>query len=199
MSNIIAVDCDEVLIESVQNLIDYVNTTHNYQRNYHEIHDYFLSRNPRCEFSDEEAIQLFDDHFSSELAKTSTPVAWAYDKLLSWKSHGYKLVVVTARNTRARDLTYHQLETYFPGLFDEVYLGQLNTPNYRPKSAICKDIGSTLLVEDHLDNALEVAAHDINSILLSKPRNTWREESHNRIHRTTHRNELADNPSIYFY
>lgn len=74
MNKVIAVDCDEVLVESLQGLINYVKKYHNYNREYDQVKNYFVSKNPEFDISDQEALDIFDEYFSSTEAKDIYPV-----------------------------------------------------------------------------------------------------------------------------
>lgn len=83
---IIAVDCDEVLIESLRNLIDFSRDIYNHSWIYEDFRDYFISKNDHVHLTDQEAIKLFDDYFTSTFAETAPPVVGAKEKLLQLKN-----------------------------------------------------------------------------------------------------------------
>ena len=198
MSKIIAVDCDEVLVESVQWLITYARKYHNYDRNYSHIKDYFLSNNDGFNISKQEALNIFDEYFSSNEAKSTTAVGWAYQRLIHWKNIWYKLIIITARNKKAEELTTYQIEKHYPNIFPDIHFVSHYTEHHIPKSQVCINIWASLLIEDNLDYTLDVVECDIPCILLNKPWNNWRDESHNLITKVDNRNAIANDPSWYF-
>lgn len=198
MSKIIAVDCDEVLVESVQSLLTYAKKNYNYNWNYDLIKDYFLSKNTEFGISDQEALDLFDEYFSSPDAKQIIPVTWAYEKLSHWKKLWYTLIVVTARNHKAKSFTEYQISQHFPNLFSDIHFVSHYTEHHIPKSQVCINIWASLLIEDNIDYTLEVAECGIPCILIDKPWNNWRHESHKLITKIWNRNDISDNPQWYF-
>lgn len=198
MSQIIAVDCDEVLVESVQSLISYANDKYNYNRHYDEVKDYFLSRNSNFAISDTEAIQLFDEYFASDVAKNTLPVVWAYEKLSYWKKLWYELVVITARNQKAEQLTTYQINKHYPNLFSDIRFVSHYTEQHIPKSQVCQNIWTSLLIEDNIDYCLDVVACGIPCILIEKPWNISRDNTHKLMTKVSNRSIISDDPQSYF-
>lgn len=73
--SIIAVDCDEVLIESIRSLSKYAKEKYDHSWLYEDFRDYFISNNDHIDMSAEESIVLFDEYFTSLHAEDAKPVA----------------------------------------------------------------------------------------------------------------------------
>ncbi|MDP2669639.1 MAG: hypothetical protein Q8O99_01145 [bacterium] len=95
----------------------------------------------------------------------------AHDKLQQRKNDGHKLYVVTARNECLLSPTIQRVETHFANLIEDIYFANHDNEHSIPKSGICKQIGATFMIEDHLDYALELTENNIKAYLLAKPRN----------------------------
>ncbi len=97
------------------------------------------------------------------------------------KKAGKELHVVTARHSDLREYTQKYIQKHFPNIFTEIYFADHFTENHRKKSEICEEIGATLLIDDSIENALDCAENDIQAILLKKPWNKNRSETHKNI------------------
>lgn len=187
---VIAVDCDEVLIESLRNLLDFTKDIYNHNWIYEDFHDYFISRNDHVHLTDQEAIILFDDYFASPFAETAPAVQGAKEKLFQLKNDGHQLIVVTARNDMGRKITYKQLELHYPDIFSDVIFAHHYTDNHIPKSELCRNIAADYLIEDNMNYALDVVEHDIPVFLLERPRNSHRQEEHPHIYKIKGREDI---------
>ena len=180
---VIAVDCDEVLMDTLRSFLVYVKKHYNYDRAYEDMRHYKLAKNSHISLQPEEDVALFDEYFAHEDAKATESIVDAFHVLEHRKKAGYRLVLVTARNDKAKQLTEYQLQTHFAGLFDEIIFAQHYTEHHIPKSQIAKRVGAAYFIEDNMDYALEVAEHGIEVFLLAKPRNTHRTETHPHLHK----------------
>lgn len=172
MSFYVWVDCDEVLSETINELLKYSPLKEKWlQRS--DITSYNLYEVEKFWLTKEEAIQLFFSFFESSEYYQCQPVSWAYEKLYERKQAWYKLFVVTARKKSHEEQTRKRVETHFPWIFsDFLFMGQY-TEDEVAKSQLCKDMWIQVLIDDSTWNI-----HDMNSVwmpcfLLDKPRNQW--------------------------
>ncbi|MEI7478416.1 MAG: HAD hydrolase-like protein [bacterium] len=190
MTLTIAVDCDEVLIDSERSFLSFVQEKYGYSWKYEDIRHYFLSHNPEFGISDAEALRLFDEHFQSETSRLAKPILGALSCLQKRKDSGYTLVVVTARNDAAKELTLYQIEKHYPNIFSDIIFAHHYTEKHIPKSDLCKEAGATYLIEDNIDYALDAAENGIYTFLLEKPWNSWRHEESPYIHKVATWDEI---------
>lgn len=176
MSLCIWVDCDEVLSETINELLKYPPLKEKWlQRS--DITSYNLYEVEKFWLTKEEAIQLFFSFFESSEYYQCQPVSWAYEKLYVRKQAWHKLFVVTARKKSHEEQTRKRVETHFPWIFsDFLFMGQY-TEDEVAKSQLCKNMWIQVLIDDSTWNI-----HDMNSVwmpcfLLDKPRNQWVENS----------------------
>jgi hypothetical protein len=86
MTYTIAVDCDEVLIESIRNLTEFCRVHHGIDWKYEDFLYYLISKNPHVHLTDEQAISLFDEYFASPYPRDADAVEGAYAVLQRWKA-----------------------------------------------------------------------------------------------------------------
>ena len=156
MSVCIGVDCDEVLSETLNELLKRPPLKEkNLKRS--DITSYDLFEVEKVWLSKEEMVNAFFSFFESPEYHLCQPVSWAYEKLYELKQAGHKLIVVTGRKKPHAELTKKWVETHFPWIFsDYLFMGQY-TENEVPKSQLCKDKWVQVLVDDCVSNI-----HDMN-------------------------------------
>ena len=164
------VDCDEVLSETLNELIKYSPLKEkNLKRS--DITSYELYEVEKIWLSKETMVQAFFSFFESPEYYLCQPVSWAYEKLYERKQAWHTLCVVTARNNPYEERTRKRVEIHFPWIFSDFLFMDQYTENEIPKSKLCKDKWIQLLIDDNPQNI-----HDVNSLwmpgfLLDKPRN----------------------------
>ncbi len=184
--SIIAVDCDEVLINSMQGFSQYVKGMYGYNWPYHDYKYYRLEENEHIDFTRDEIMDMFNAYLDSEYAKKTEPIPWALEKLQELHLAWHTLCVLTARWDFQHAITTYQIEKNFPWLFAEILAVWDARGNHTSKSEVCKNIGATILIEDSMDNCLEASRNNIYSFLLQRPRNEWREEQHPYLQKIQH-------------
>ena len=129
-----------------------------------DFHRYNFAEVWRC--SPEEANRRVFAFYASKHFQADgglKPVPGARDALLRLRDAGCELHVVTSRQKAIRDTTLEWLSLHYKDIFTSVQFGNhfvAGSPAI-PKSALCKQVGATLLVDDNNDYAMECAAADI--------------------------------------
>ena len=188
MSICIWVDCDEVLSETLDELLKLPPLREKWIKK-SDIISYELSEVEKIWMTLEDAIKLFFSFFESPEYRETQPVSGAYEKLYELKQAWHKLYVVTARNKPYEEQTRKWVETHFPWIFSDFLFMNQYTEDEIPKSQLCKEKWIQLLRDDSVRNL-----HDMNWVwmpwfLLDKPRNQWVEDSE-LLHRVYSRNEI---------
>lgn len=170
MSLCIWVDCDEVLSETINELLKKSPLKEKWIKR-SDITSYYLSDVKKIGVTLEESINLFHSFFESPEYYELQPVFGAYEKLYERKQAWHTLCVVTARNNPYEERTRKRVEVHFPWIFSDFLFMDQYTENEIPKSKLCKDKWIQLLIDDNPQNI-----HDVNSLwmpgfLLDKPRN----------------------------
>lgn len=131
-------------------------------------------------------VDFFREAMMQDNHSLSIPtVDGAFEVLSKLKKQGKDLHVVTARPRLVADYTRRYIQKHFPDIFTDIHFAEHLTEYHRDKSEVCKEIGATLLVDDSMDYVLDCAQNGIETILLQRPWNKNRTETHTNIHRAT--------------
>ena len=90
------------------------------------------------------------------------------------------MYVLTGRQDIAREETEAWIDTYFPGIFDDVILTNSYTPNEIHKADICRALNIGLIIDDNkaiCDKCIENGVHALNFIGDEDSIYPWCEES----------------------
>ena len=182
------VDCDEVLSETIDELLKRSPLKEKWIKK-SDITSYDLFEVKKIWMTLEEAIALFFWFFESPEYYQTQSVSWAYEKLYERKQAWHKLFVVTARKKPHEEQTRKRVETHFPWIFSGyLFMGQY-TENEVPKSQLCKDRWIEVLIDDNTFNIYDMNRAWIPWFLLDKPWNQWVEDSE-LLHRVYSRDEI---------
>jgi phosphoglycolate phosphatase-like HAD superfamily hydrolase len=158
MQKIIGVDCDEVLSDTMGQILQLpFFVSKGIQRQ--DITNYEMWAIPIFRLSLEESTQFFWKLFNSDAFWEIQPLAGAREKLQERKSQGHKLIVVTGRPLAFKERTKQRVHQHFPDIFDDFLFSSHNTANEVPKSELCKQAGIQLVVEDNLDFVADLSQH----------------------------------------
>lgn len=175
---IIAIDCDEVLMDTTNHLSMYVKEKFWYDWFYHDYKYYMLHENDHIDMDFETTQTLVNDYYNSLEAKDALPIVWAQEAVQKLLDAWHQLYVITARHDGQKALTYWQIDTHFPNTFTDIHFAHHYTEKRMNKSDLCKEVWATILVEDNIDYALEASSQGIKTFLLERPWNKRREETH---------------------
>lgn len=189
----IGLDLDETLAESV---IDWLKQLHSRNKmqwiqSIEQITSFDWTDFPECDMSSTELVNFWKFHS----LKNILPVDGAIDGIYVLSEQDKYLHVVTARNEHDhRTDTEHWLNVYFPEIHPScIYFANHLAQDNRTKSSICRSLGITLMIDDGLHNALDLAENNIECILLDRPWNRKDEANHPLIYRAKHWQEIVDN------
>ena len=173
IKNIIAVDIDEVLAETLKAILEKYNYTWKWNKvKWEDLINYNLWELPNLWLTKYSALRMFVKfQMWSGLSKKIKSVDWAKEKILELKNKWYKMFAVTARLSRVKFSTKLWLRRNFPNCFDKVVFANFFTSRARKKSDICKEICASIIFEDNLDTCIDCANNWIKSFLLDKPWN----------------------------
>jgi uncharacterized HAD superfamily protein len=115
-----------------------------------------------------------DEFFSAKNVEYLDPVAGAIPAIDALKAAGHELYIITARHDDYVEATELWLKLHFSDTFKGIHYGHSRSEDpakKRLKSAICKELGIELLIDDHMNNAIDCSAQGINFFLLDQPWN----------------------------
>ena len=187
---IIAIDCDEVLIDTTNHLSLYVKEKFWYDWFYHDYKYYMLHENDHIDMDFDTSQTLVNDYYNSPEAKDALPIEGAQEAVQKLLEVWHKLYVVTARHEWQKALTYWQIDNFFPDIFTDIHFAHHHTEKRMPKSQLCNEVWATILIEDNIDYALEASEKGIQTFLLERPRNHWRQETHPLMTKVKHWSEI---------
>lgn len=146
----IAVDCDDVLLPSLQSIVDIYNQKYGTNIQYK---DAYSPEAPQWQASPEEIVErIYDIQLSSDYARVK-PFNDAIEVCARLASH-HSLNLITARPGRLMPLTLAMINQYFPDVFSEVeHVGLEGS-----KGDVCRLIQADVLIDDryrHLKTAFE--------------------------------------------
>jgi 5'(3')-deoxyribonucleotidase len=159
---VIAVDCDDVLVDTTPNVIAYYNKTYGAHLELKDMYSHDLA--VWQVDSDEEAIIRIEKYLKTREYQRIAPFqeTIASIKKLSQK---HELHVVTGRSEFLSIATQTMLDTYFPGIFASIEFTGMFGERVRSKGDVCAQIGADLLIDDHLVHAERVAEKGIDVLL----------------------------------
>ncbi len=145
---------------------------------------------PECDMTHEELVEFWKLH----QLRGILPVHGAIESVFELSLHAKYLHVVTARNEHDHKTdTEKWLNLYFPEIHpSHIHFANHFAKNNQTKSTICKSIGITLMIDDGLHNALDLAENNIECILLDRPWNRKDEANHPLIHRARHWKDIIE-------
>ena len=149
---VIAIDCDDVLIESTVFLVDAYNENFGTSVTLEHAHS---AGSDQWGVQDTSLIleRLTAFQHTAEYAKI-TPIKEAIDAVrLLAKQH--ELHLVTARDKSAEKVTMTMLDEYLKDCFTTIeHVGK-----DRPKGEVCEEIGADVLIDDNLKHLVDALEH----------------------------------------
>ncbi len=159
-----AIDLDEVVVETAQKIIKNYNKTYGTSmelKDYYS-HDYKKTwKTPDVET----AIQRVNSYLDTDEYKNSLPVERAIEVIRELGSK-YKLYIVTGRPDFTKEATIRWLHMHFTDIFEDIVFSNFYDPQkVRHKGDICRELGVDLLIDDHLGHILSVSKVGIEGLL----------------------------------
>ena len=169
----IGIDLDDVLADTLAQIIEYYNSTYNARltkdqfRSYGYWHTWGGTK--------EEAIQILHDFYDTPYFTNVQPIPGAKKALHILKQNN-DLFIVTSRPNSIAQQTHVWLNQHFPDTFASVNFGNHYSLDGEPvtKMQICDQLEIDILIEDALEYALECATDKRNVFLLDNP---WNQQS----------------------
>lgn len=174
----IGIDIDEVLAATFSGFLSFLKDTRGIEIRWEDQTHHDLSKIPGSGISKSDEGILWKDYMDFH-HDGILPIAGAQAAISELKEAGHSLVAITGRHEgNHRGYTEDWLSKHFPEYFDSVYFTNHGYDTSITKSSVCKNLGILLMVDDNLDFALELAENDIRAIVINKPWNRLRPESH---------------------
>lgn len=144
MNTKIAVDVDEVLVHFLKPMAKWngkkLPNKSKYNYLYREIFN--------C--TEEESQEILKKFYKSKEFKNLKPIPGSQKALFNMSSQYDKMYVLTGRQEIVRKETEFWIDTYFPGVFDDVILTNSFTDTEVRKVDICQSLSIGLLIDDNI-------------------------------------------------
>lgn len=165
---IIAVDCDDVIVETAQLLIDYYNKQY---RTRVTLKDFYNISSPQLwEAPDDDTrIHRLNSYFETDEYQNSPLTRETLDALRKLNER-FELHIVTGRPDFYEAATLRYLKRHAPDLFKTVIFSNMfklsdGTNPTRGKGDICVEIGASYLIDDHIKHIESASAAGVTGLL----------------------------------
>jgi 5'(3')-deoxyribonucleotidase len=158
----IAIDCDDVVVETAQCIVDYYNKTYGTKLAFGDIYTKDLQRLNVPDIAT--AIGRMEVYLESEDCRLLSPSGEAI-AVMKRLARRYKLHIVTGRSSRIEAATRDMLQRHLPGILTSVTFTNFFNHKVTHKADVCREIGADLLIDDHLPHVLPAAQAGIDTLL----------------------------------
>lgn len=151
---IIAIDCDDVLIETTEYIVDIYNQQYGTSVELDKSHD---QNNEQWRVSDGTLlIQRFNEIQSTEAYARLVPMPEAL-RVVKQLARDHELHLVTARDGSIEAITEAMLDEYLPGCFTSMeHVGR-----DRSKGEVCQQLKADILIDDSIRNLLSALEYGL--------------------------------------
>ncbi len=166
----IGFDLDEVLADNMPALVRFHNEMYDTHLTKDDILDYNISSAFGCDL--DEAYRRVTEFYYSPHVRTILPLYNSVE-IITKLHKDHTMVIITARPECAKELSKQWIDTYFPGVFDELYHVEHHILSIEKisKADACTQLGVSLFVDDAPHNALGCRHAGIDSLLFDQPWN----------------------------
>lgn len=164
---IIAFDCDDVIVATGSLLVEYYNKLHGTNVQAKD----FYSKDYKCVWMADSATVAHDlfAYILTDECASLLPMDGASD-VLRELAKKYTLYIVTGRPGYTEKATNAWIDKYLPGIFEKVVFTNFFKANNsrgatRTKADVCRELGAEYLVDDHLAHIRNVAKQGVAGLL----------------------------------
>lgn len=167
---VIAVDIDEVTADFISYFIYFHNLMYKTNMTKDQVSSYFLHK--AFDTDKEEMGIRFAEFRSLRLLERISPSEGAIDGIKKLIKLGFSPHFVTARPQTIEKETRNWLKKHFKDIEFPIYFTHSGSKQPKlKKSEICRLIGAKILIDDHIENALDCAENGIKVYLMDAPWN----------------------------
>ncbi len=158
---VIAVDFDDVVIETMIPFLKHYNDKYGVLVGPEHVYN---PHSPAWDVDFREVVTRAE-YFHSTDQKENAQFIPTADKALTQLAKTSELHIITGRPETIAGITREIINKYFPDIFTSVNFTGIFATTSITKSSICKQLGVTLFIDDHLGHAKDVASHGIDTLL----------------------------------
>ena len=174
---IIAIDCDDVLLDFNSGLATYSNEHFGTSYCLEDVVDFDLSIH--WGIPGDQVIERIFAFYNSMVCAELLPIEGSEEAIKKLKEK-YDLRVVTNRPKDVLPITINSVERHFPNMFDGIYCTNAFAKIYgdqrsvaASKVTVCQDLGAGILIDDSRSNLVGCAEVGIQGILFRRPWNRY--------------------------
>lgn len=195
MSQIITIDCDNVLADTAGAFVHwYISETWR-ELDVSQLDTQYLSGATPLQWLVEKIgdpyYPFWKDILDPGKVCDIMPMDWAVEWVRQLVNAGYTLQVVTGRWSMEQQETYRWLEYWFWWAFDKVIFGHEGSDDYTDKWQLCSWLWASVHLDDFIQNARDIAKTGIPTLLFDRRWNQS-DESHALIQRVKWREDSVD-------
>ncbi len=160
---VVAVDMDDVVVETAQAIVDHVNKTRDARMHI----NHFYSRDPAVWGAPnvETAVSWVNAYLETDEYFALPPIQEALHVLRGLK-RVHELFILTGRPDFTEVATRKWLAEHTPDIFaDVVFTNYFDTEKVRTKGDVCKALGATVLIDDHVEHCVSAMDNGVNALL----------------------------------
>lgn len=166
---IIAIDIDEVLADFLSDFVYFHNLMYKTSVRREDFKNYYLDEVLGID-RDEMHIRYLEFKVLSLLERLK-PIKGAHQGIKKLIELEYVPHLLTARTKVTEKETRKWLDIHFKGIDLPLHFARDERDKFKKKSIVCKEIGAKIIIEDHIDNALDCAENGIKVYLIDAPWN----------------------------
>ncbi|KIY47070.1 hypothetical protein FISHEDRAFT_46044 [Fistulina hepatica ATCC 64428] len=161
---VIAVDLDDVLSQTNEDLAKWHNETYDTNMDLSLFYYYYYWKNPYWG-TPLQTLEKVTRYYAEERIFQTEPIPGARHGLSILRRMGCRLIVVTARSPEFEARSRVWLQQHFPDIFDNIVCtGQFRNAMSKDadvtaklsKAEVCAELGARVLIDDSAENALQV-------------------------------------------
>jgi uncharacterized HAD superfamily protein len=164
---VIAVDYDDVVVDSASKIIAHYNATYGAHVTLENLYAGNYTGDWNAPDADT-AISRVNSYLGSREYIDSAPDREAV-RVLGRLAIGHELHVISGRSQILEEATREMIDRHFSGIFSSVeltnFIATSGSPAKRGKGEACQEIGADVLIDDHLGHAEDVASKGIKVLL----------------------------------
>lgn len=166
---VIAVDIDEVLADFLTYFVYFHNLMYKTSVKREDFKNYYLHE--VLETDREEMHIRYLEFKTFSLLERLRPIKGARVGIKKLIELGFTPHLLTARPKVIEKETRKWLDIHFKGMDLPLHFARDERDKFKKKSIICKEIDAKIIIEDHIDNALDCAENGITVYLIDAPWN----------------------------
>lgn len=168
---IIAVDIDDVLADSTESVRLAINKLFNLnlERHHYQIPGEYWGYYEYVWQQHGIEMTLAKLDTWHEANRLHVPAYTGAKPALTELSKTYEIVTVTARHPEHYDMTQEWLAREFGGVIREtIFVGKISGDRKKSKGLVCKELGVTWLLDDHVEHTNSAHAEGVNAVLFGQ-------------------------------